>query len=247
MSNKYNWLYISLCVLIVSSGDAFSSDFACPKSKIGFVVGTATSSFVKNCLGIPSADQKRGDKRFYLYEVDEKTVTAMGYMFDSSEKLLQMSVRSTRLNKADAENLMARKEGYKNYDDMEKQELAERNRQYEKDRVAAEHQEQERLKRESALPAQAMYLQAGKYDRNGQQSDAVRLYELLIEKFPNHALAVQANNRLVGIRSGNEASNRADIENSQASAECGRRKEAYRMSCGDDWQCYERAKSICSE
>jgi hypothetical protein len=116
---------------------------------------------------------------------------------------------------------------------------------------------QARLKKEAALTVQPMYLQAGKYDRNSQLSDAVRLYELLIEKYPNHPLAVQANNRLVGIKSGNDAasaaSNRASAERSRASADCKKRKDAYLNSCSSigDWDsrhsCYSRADSICSE
>ena len=153
----------------------------------------------------------------------------------------------------------------------EAEESAERERQYEKERIAAEQQEkirlkqeQERFKREAVLPPQAMYLQAGKYDRSGQQSDAVRLYELLIEKYPNHALAVQANNRLVGVKSENDAasaaSNRASAERSRASAErsrasadCKNRKRAYMDSClplpdgGVKYACWDRAKALCSE
>lgn len=121
---------------------------------------------------------------------------------------------------------------------------------------AEEKERQARLKREAALPAQSMYLQAGKYDRNGQQSDAKRLYELLIEKYPNHALAVQANNRLVGIKSGNDAastaSSRANAERSRASESCKKRKSSYIDSCspldGDaKYACWDRANALCSE
>ena len=71
------------------------------------------------------------------------------------------------------------------------EEKAERQRQDE-----IERKEQARLKREAALPPQAMYLQAGKYDRQGSSSDAKRLYETLIEKYPNHPLAIKANDQL---------------------------------------------------
>ena len=69
------------------------------------------------------------------------------------------------------------------------------------------------LSREASLPPQAMYLQAGKYDRSGQQSDAIRLYELLIEKFPSSPLAVQATNRLVAIQADEKASNSSKPSN----------------------------------
>jgi hypothetical protein len=108
------------------------------------------------------------------------------------------------------------------------------------------------------LPPQGMYLLAGKYDRNGQRSDAVRLYEILVDKYADHPLAIQASNRLVSMQSDLEAASRLREENNrsvdmanqrqaQSSAECRRRKQSYKYSCGDDWKCYERASSICSE
>lgn len=127
--------------------------------------------------------------------------------------------------------------------------------------IQAKKQERERqafLKRESDLPPQAMYLQAGKYDRNGQKYDAIRLYELLVDKYPDNSLAIQATNRLVAMQADEEAASRlrsetnrvineANRQQSQSSAECRRRKEAYANSCGSDSYCYTRARSICSE
>lgn len=97
----------------------------------------------------------------------------------------------------------------------EKREIEE---QQEKTRLKQKERERQALlKRESALPPQAMYLQAGKYDRSGQQSDAIRLYELLIEKFPSSPLAVQATNRLVAIQADEKASNSSKPSNTTCS------------------------------
>lgn len=63
-------------------------------------------------------------------------------------------------------------------------------------------EEKARLKREMGLSPQAMYLQAGKYEREGNASDAKRLYETLIEKHPNHPLAIKANDQLLSVSSG---------------------------------------------
>ncbi len=121
-----------------------------------------------------------------------------------------------------------------------------------------EKERQAKLNRESNLSPQAMYLQAGKYDRNGQKYDAIRLYEILVDKYPDNSLAIQATNRLVAMQADEEAASRlrsetnrvineANRQQSQSSAECRRRKEAYANSCGSDSYCYTRARSICSE
>jgi hypothetical protein len=126
------------------------------------------------------------------------------------------------------------------------------------EQIRLKNLEQARLKREAALLPQAMYLQAGKYDRNGQEYDAIRLYELLVDKYPNNPLAIQATNRLVAMRADAEAAdrlraetnrviNQANQQQSQSSAECRRRKEAYRISCDFDYYCKQRAESICTE
>ncbi len=160
------------------------------------------------------------------------------------------NVRQAFANKKEAE--------YKARVKREEAEQQNRVKREEAEQQAIIKREEARLKREAALSPQAMYLQAGKYDRNGQKYDAIRLYELLVDKYPNNPLAIQATNRLVAMRADGEAADRlraetnraidaANQQQSQSSAECRRRKEAYANSCGSDSYCYARAKSICSE
>ena len=50
--------------------------------------------------------------------------------------------------------------------------------------------------------AQAIYLQAGKLERQGQQTKARELYETLIDRFPVSEFAVKANDRLLDMLKG---------------------------------------------
>ena len=49
---------------------------------------------------------------------------------------------------------------------------------------------------------QALYLQAGKLERQGQQAKARELYETLIDRFPVSEFAVKANDRLLDMLKG---------------------------------------------
>ena len=233
-----------VCVAAIISGEAFSQERTCPNSSKDFIVGEATKGFIKQCLGTPDVDKPLNDGHsLYFYALEQATKSSMIYKFDSSERLVTYHLTSHK--GGDAEGLLARRDRERMATKVAAQQADIRAATEEKERQA-------RIKKESGLSAQSMYLQAGKYDRNGQQSDAVRLYELLIEKYPNHALTIQANNRLIGIKSENNTASTNNAERSRASFECKERKKAYTSSCynlnsEEHYACISRARSLCSE
>ncbi len=81
----------------------------------------------------------------------------------------------------------------------------------ERRQATAEQQKQARLNSELALPPQAMYLQAGKYVRQGNSSDAKQLYETLIDKYPNHPLAIKANDQLQSMSTSTNSSRSSNM------------------------------------
>lgn len=99
---------------------------------------------------------------------------------------------------------------------------------------------------------QTMYLEAGKQERNGNTSKATKLYEVIIDRFPNSDFAVKASDKLTGAsRAENEASNRR----SQSRQECENNKNACLAGCGgyisgadshnsNMWQCKNKCEQI---
>lgn len=72
--------------------------------------------------------------------------------------------------------------------------------QAKKVREAAQQAEAKaRLQKTLSVGARGLYLQAGQKQRNGDTSEAARLYELIIEHFPKDALAVRAVDQLTAM------------------------------------------------
>lgn len=99
---------------------------------------------------------------------------------------------------------------------------------------------------------QTMYIEAGKQERNGNTSKANKLYEAIIDRFPNSDFAVKASDKLTGaIRTERAESNRR----SQSRQECENNKNACLAGCGTYvsgadshnsavWSCNDKCKQI---
>lgn len=107
---------------------------------------------------------------------------------------------------------------------------------------------------------QAMYLAAGKYERDGYSSHASEIYEAIISHFPDSVWAVKANDQLNASKRVNDAEStarelqrEAERANEEATKEaksaCRSRIASCRSSCGDDYSrfaCERRCESICT-
>ncbi len=99
---------------------------------------------------------------------------------------------------------------------------------------------------------QTMYIEAGKQERNGNTSKATKLYEAIIDRFPNSDFAVKSSDKLTGaIRAERVESNRR----SQSRQECENNKNACLAGCGTYisgadshnnavWSCNDKCKQI---
>jgi len=99
---------------------------------------------------------------------------------------------------------------------------------------------------------QTMYIEAGKQERNGNTSKATKLYEAIVDRFPNSDFAVKASDKLTGaIRAERAESNRR----SQSRQECENNKNACLAGCGTYisgadshnnavWSCNDKCKQI---
>lgn len=119
-------------------------------------------------------------------------------------------------------------------------------REAEESRLAAieadSRRKQEQARLDAALnakTAQAMYLAAGKYEREGDDYNARQVYERLIDRFPDSPFAAKANDQLLERKREERAS--ADLRD--ARSEQGRRAfEACRMEMD---ACYSRNGRDC--
>lgn len=108
------------------------------------------------------------------------------------------------------------------------------------------------IKPKKPKSAQQLYLEAGKFERNGNSYKAKMIYEYIVDTFPNSDFAVKASDKLTGAsRAENEASNRR----SQSRQECENNKNACLAGCGTYisdapdhnlavYQCNDRCKQI---
>lgn len=150
------------------------------------------------------------------------------------------------------------------------------NRRQAAQREAIEKEESERKEQSMALEQELvtatvtqLYLKAGQGERNGENRLAARYYESIIKRFPDHDLAIKANDQLLNIhrieqiRDSNdnaayrqqkaleEASQQArvDAENARERANnaCYSRRSACKSNCGFlDTRCDNACESICS-
>lgn len=90
---------------------------------------------------------------------------------------------------------------------------------------------------------QAMYLAAGKYERDGSSSHAKELYEAIIARFPSSVWAVKANDQLL------QKDRVSDIESSNANAarrvESDSRRLAYEQCKIEQEACYDSGRKNC--
>lgn len=121
-----------------------------------------------------------------------------------SERDLQAFVAA--LSKADAQLQVAREEAER----VARAAAAQRAQQEAESKKKAEQEERELASYMSkAQSAQAIYLRAGKYERENQPERAKRLYEYLTENHRQSEYAVKANDRLLQMKSEMERSTRA--------------------------------------
>ena len=91
----------------------------------------------------------------------------------------------------------------------------------------------------NARDPQAMYLAAGRLERNGQSTKAQQVYERLIERFPSTTWAVKANDQLLETRRVNSQNSAIQDVNADA------RARAVRMCRLEMDSCYSRGGSNC--
>lgn len=101
---------------------------------------------------------------------------------------------------------------------------------------------------------QSMYLAAGQYERDGSTYNAQKVYNSLIQRFPNSQWSIKANDRLLSIKSDSDASNRqSEFESNRrqearkASEDCKWRKASCYISCDKikDWKLESSCKNRC--
>jgi len=97
---------------------------------------------------------------------------------------------------------------------------------------------------------QIIYLAAGKHERNGESSEATKMYENLIERFPSSQWAVKANDQLNADRrqkaandAARDAANQARDAANQANAQAGER--AYNACVIEMRACMDRRGGNC--
>lgn len=107
----------------------------------------------------------------------------------------------------------------------ELREAARRKAQAERDAAErkAQAERSQALKQLHALGARGLYLEAGKAQRNGSVTfvtnrfDAVDLYEMIVDKFPNSEYAVKATDQLTAMNRSSRERSAAEQTNSNAS------------------------------
>lgn len=127
--------------------------------------------------------------------------------------------------------------------------------------VYAEDRESERIRNfqaaivENLLQSkspQKMYIEAGIQERKGYTSNANKLYEAIIDRFPKSDFAVKASDKLT---SANRAERAESNRRSQSQQECENNKNACLAGCGTYisgadshnnavWSCNDKCKQI---
>jgi hypothetical protein len=77
-----------IAVCVAAAGCAAPRPADCPKFVTDYVVGEATSDFVRSCMGQPVSEDHNPDGRYvYLYDLAPHVKVA--FLFDSSGKLIR--------------------------------------------------------------------------------------------------------------------------------------------------------------
>ncbi len=105
--------------------------------------------------------------------------------------------------------------------------------------------------------AQSMYLQAGKAQRSGGSVNidgfdfyANKIYEAIIERYPNSEYATKASDQLSAMSRQDQFESNRRNEQYESSKQCRKRKWDCSMGCPSGnahFSCYQRCQSICSE
>ena len=104
---------------------------------------------------------------------------------------------------------------------------------------------QEQARFDAAMGAkdpQAMYLAAGKYEREGDSYNARKLYEQLIDRFPSSPFAAKANDQLLANQRSDKA--RSDLFDAQRDAQRQQGEAAYKACMVQSDACYKRNNSF---
>lgn len=122
-------------------------------------------------------------------------------------------------------------------------------REAEQARLAAieseKRRKQEQLRFDSAMNGkdpQAMYLAAGKYEREGDSYSARKVYEQIIDRFPSSPFAAKANDQLLANQRSDKA--RSDLLEAQQDARRQQGEAAYKACMVQSDTCYKRNNSF---
>ena len=122
-------------------------------------------------------------------------------------------------------------------------------REAEQARLAAieseKRRKQEQARFDAAMGAkdpQAMYLAAGKYEREGDSYSARKVYEQIIDRFPSSPFAAKANDQLLANQRSDKA--RSDLFDAQRDAQRQQGEAAYKACMVQSDACYKRNNSF---
>jgi hypothetical protein len=121
-------------------------------------------------------------------------------------------------------------------------------REAEQARLAAieseKRRKQEQARFDAAMGAkdpQAMYLAAGKYEREGDSYSARKVYEQIIDRFPSSPFAAKANDQLLANQRSDKA--RSDLFQAQQDSQRQQGERAYQACKEEVDACYSRTKN----
>ena len=122
--------------------------------------------------------------------------------------------------------------------------LAKEERERQAELAAEKRRKQEQARFDAAMGAkdpQAMYLAAGKYEREGDSYSARKVYEQIIDRFPSSPFAAKANDQLLANQRSDKA--RSDLFQAQQDAQRQQGERAYQACKEEVDACYSRTKN----
>jgi hypothetical protein len=205
----------------------------------------------------PGADAVQAGVRG-LYRIDDKSHVVVGdalfYENRTLEKAFQEypdKIRSTDPWPPETKAEIAAMEKARNEQlaRAEVERKAKEAREAEQARLTAieseKRRKQEQARFDSAMNAkdpQAMYLAAGKYEREGDSYSARKVYEQIIDRFPSSPFAAKANDQLLANRRSDKA--RSDLFDAQRDAQRQQGEAAYKACMVQSDACYRRNNSF---
>ena len=122
--------------------------------------------------------------------------------------------------------------------------LAKEERERQAELAAEKRRKQEQARFDAAMGAkdpQAMYLAAGKYEREGDSYSARKVYEQIIDRFPSSPFAAKANDQLLANQRSDKA--RSDLFQAQQDSQRQQGERAYQACKEEVDACYSRTKN----